>query len=821
MKAVIMAGGEGTRLRPLTCGMPKPMIPVANRPVMEHIIELLKKYNIDDIAVTLYYMPEIIKEYFQDGRQFGVNLNYFIEEKPLGTAGSVKNAEELLTDTFIVISGDALTDIDLAKAVDFHNKKGSMATLILKKVDVPLEYGVVVTDSDGKILRFLEKPGWGEVFSNTVNTGIYILSPEIFKLYTKGEVFDFSNDLFPMILQNKLPMYGVVSNEYWCDIGDLMAYMSSHNDVMDEKIKLNIKGTRQTQGQAKNIWIGENVMIGKDVLMEGPAIIGDNCSIGDGCIIGPYTVIGDGNRISERCGLKRSIIWRSNVIQKNVQLRGSIICDRTIIKDNVSTFEESVIGSGTVIDSNATVRQGIKIWPNKEIESRSEVSSNLVWGSRYIQNIFGQKGLAGEINVDITPEFATKLGAAWGSIIKNAKKIGISCDGTNTASMIKMAFTAGVLSSGLKVWDIGETLIPVTRNAIRFYGLDGGLHIGTFSDDRNKLFIEFTDRHGCNIDRQMERKIENAFIREDFVRSEACNIRGITQIKDYDKVYTRNILNQLRASLFHSKVLIACENNEFRSLIDNIMQDMGCKYNFYDSNLNDDTNISRVMIQDSYDIGFKVDDECEEIMLFDDTGKKVEKNQYSVLSAYISMKNVDHGNLSLNNRIVSPVYESGEIENMAINNALSIKKTKTSVSEIMKAIIEEDEKRIDFDEQFIMRFDAPGAIVKILDFMAVNDLKISKIISELPQSFMKEREVACGWNMKGKVIKEIMHDNRGNPLETIEGVKVKFPKGWVLVLPDAERPVCRIIAEGFNEETAAELTDFYTKKITQITNNKN
>src|SRR5665647_2075257 len=535
MKAVIMAGGEGTRLRPLTCGMPKPMIPVANRPVMEHIIELLKKYNIDDIAVTLYYMPEIIKEHFQDGRQFGVNLNYLIEEKPLGTAGSVKNAEELLTDTFIVISGDALTDIDLAKAVDFHNKKGSMATLILKKVDVPLEYGVVVTDSDGKILRFLEKPGWGEVFSDTVNTGIYILSPEIFKLYTKGEVFDFSNDLFPMILRNKLPMYGVVSNEYWCDIGDLTAYMSSHNDVMDEKIKLNIKGKKQTQVQ--NIWIGENVTIGKDVLMEGPAIIGDNCSIGDGCIIGPYTVIGNGNWISERCGLKRSIIWRSNVIQKNVQLRGSIICDRTIIKDNVSTFEESVIGSRTVIDPNATVRQGIKIWPNKEIESRSEVSSNLVWGSRYIQNIFGQKGLAGEINVDITPEFATKLGAAWGSIIKNAKKIGISCDGTNTASMIKMAFTAGVLSSGLKVWDIGETLIPVTRNAIRFYGLDGGLHIGTFSDDRNKLFIEFTDRHGCNIDRQMERKIENAFIREDFVRSEACNIRGITQIKDYDKVY--------------------------------------------------------------------------------------------------------------------------------------------------------------------------------------------------------------------------------------------------------------------------------------------
>lgn len=196
MKSVIMAGGEGTRLRPLTCNIPKPMVPVVNKPVMEHIIELLRKYNLTDIAVTLQYLPNIIKNYFSDGREFDVNLRYYVEDKPMGTAGSVKNAEDFLDDTFVVISGDALTDIDLKKAIDFHFSKKSMATLVLKKVEIPLEYGVVVTDEDGRITRFLEKPSWGEVFSDTVNTGIYILSPEVLKYYNKNEIFDFSKDLF-------------------------------------------------------------------------------------------------------------------------------------------------------------------------------------------------------------------------------------------------------------------------------------------------------------------------------------------------------------------------------------------------------------------------------------------------------------------------------------------------------------------------------------------------------------------------------------------------------------------------------------------------
>ncbi|HEX9061719.1 MAG TPA: sugar phosphate nucleotidyltransferase, partial [Clostridia bacterium] len=514
MKAIIMAGGEGTRLRPLTCNRPKPMVPVINKPVMEHTIELLRKYDFNDIGVTLQYMPEVIRDYFQDGREYGVNLRYYIEQTPLGTAGSVKNADAFLDDTFLVISGDALTDIDLKKAVEFHFNKGSIATLILKKVDIPLEYGVVVTDENDRITGFLEKPSWGEVFSDTVNTGIYILSPEVLGYFKKNEVFDFSKDLFPMLLKAGKPMYGFVTDDYWCDIGDLKAYLKAHIDVMEGRVNISIPG-KQIQDK---VWVDEGCQFDESAVIKGPCIIGKNCRIKGKVLIDSYSVIGDFNIIGERSGIKRSILWKNCIMDRNVQLRGSVLCDKVHIKENTCTYEQSVIGDDTTIRDNAVVKPNIKIWPNKVIESCVEVNSNLVWGCKCTRNIFGHRGIAGEINVDITPEFASKLGAAYGAVFKGNARIGISCDSTSPAQMLKIAFISGLMSAGIEIYDFGSMLLPVTRSAVRFFKVDGGIHISTSTDDVARLFVDFLDKNGSNLDRATERKIENAFQREDFSR---------------------------------------------------------------------------------------------------------------------------------------------------------------------------------------------------------------------------------------------------------------------------------------------------------------
>src|SRR5207247_5081971 len=220
MRAVVMAGGEGTRLRPLTSNQPKPMVPIVGKPCMEHILELLREHGMTDVVITVAFLPQAIRSYFGDGSALGMQIGYSVEESPLGTAGSVRLAAKQLDETFLVISGDALCDVDLSKLVEFHKERGAAVTIGLKSVENPLEFGIVVTDEEGRIERFLEKPSWGQVFSDTINTGIYVLEPEVLKHVPADRPFDFSKELFPYLLEMGRPLYGHVMDGYWQDIGN-------------------------------------------------------------------------------------------------------------------------------------------------------------------------------------------------------------------------------------------------------------------------------------------------------------------------------------------------------------------------------------------------------------------------------------------------------------------------------------------------------------------------------------------------------------------------------------------------------------------------
>jgi len=815
MKAVIMAGGEGTRLRPLTCNRPKPMVPVVNKPVMEHIIELLKKHDITEVAATLQYMPEIIKDYFGDGSEFNIELRYYVEEKPLGTAGSVKNAEDFLDDTFVVISGDALTDIDLTEAIEFHRKKDAMATLVLKKVDIPLEYGVVVTDAEGRIIRFLEKPSWGEVFSDTVNTGIYILSPEIFNFYKKNEITDFSKDIFPMLLEQKKPMFGYVADGYWCDIGDLNAYLQAHRDIMDGKVQINIEG-RQIKDK---VWIGEDTQIDDYDNIKAPCIIGSNCRIHGDTIIGEYSVIGNSNIIGERTGIKRSIIWKNCLLDKNVQLRGGVICDKVHFKDNTSLFENSVIGDGTIVRENAVIKPNIKIWPDKIIDSGAEINSNLVWGTKVTKTIFGHRGIAGEINVDITPEYASKLGAAYGAIMKRDSRIAVSCDDSNAAEMIKMSFISGLLSAGMNIYDFGTTLLPVTRSAVRFYKADGGIHISTSTDSNVKLCIDFLDEKGCNIKRSLERKIENAFIREDFNRCEGDCISNIVKIPDYTKFYARNIINSFKAGKLSYKICLNTRSKLVKNITREILEETGCKVEFFEplNKYSDMENMDGMGVRNfssyiatrHYDLGVAMEDTSEKMMLVDHTGRIVTEDMFLALISIILLKKAQCST------IIAPISASHVLEQIAEENEGKIIRTKTSEQDIMSAILS-DEIKEDMLDQFTLHFDAMAGLVKILDFMKTNNYSLADLIDIIPDFHIIKRTVECSWNAKGRVIRKLMEDKDAEKIETLEGVKIYEDQGWVLVLPDAEKPMCRVISEGYSTEFAEELASIYENKIREI-----
>ncbi|NMB34220.1 MAG: NTP transferase domain-containing protein [Clostridium sp.] len=817
MKAVIMAGGEGTRLRPLTCNRPKPMVPIVNKPVMEHIIELLKKHELTDVAVTLQYLPDMIKDYFGDGKEFGIDLRYYVEDKPMGTAGSVKNAEKFLDSTFIVISGDALTDIDLGKAIDFHFSKDAIATLVLKKVDIPLEYGVVVTDESGRITRFLEKPSWGEVFSDTVNTGIYILSPEVLGYFNKDELFDFSRDLFPILLREKRPMYGYITEEYWCDIGDLEAYSQAHMDVLDKKVDIEIQGDRIKD----RLWVGKGAVIGENVTIEEPCVIGANTRIKAGSIIGGYSVLGDNNIIGERSGVKRSILWKNNVLDSNVQLRGTVICNKVNIKENVSAFENSIIGDDTVINRNVSIKPDIKIWPNKMVEADAKVNSNLVWGSKFIRSIFGSRGLAGEINVDITPEYASKLGAAYGAIFKGKGRISVGSDDSVVAKMLKMSFISGLMSAGLKVLELGDLHLPVFRSAVRFYGSDGGIYIGCSNKNIGRLNVDFIDKTGSNIERGIERKIENAFQREDFSRCEGDDINGMEAMPDYTGFYLRNILNRTKNPNMQYKILLNSPSEFILETVEDLLTNLGCmvekmpfdlkgiKYTHVPGISREMTFFADNTVDGGFDLGVSIEETAEKMVLSDDNGRIISGDMFTALISLIMFRAEEGGT------VVVPISASSVVERLAKENNGSVIRTKTSAQDIMNKILGNDAGENVYD-QFSLHFDAISGLVKILDFMKSNNYRLSELVDMIPEFHISEKEVSCSWNAKGKVIRQIIQENDNESIETLEGVKIFKDGGWVLVLPDAEKPVCRIKSESHCAEIAEELTDFYVKRVQQI-----
>ena len=374
MKAIIMAGGKGTRLYPLTCQIPKPLVSLLDRPCMEYMIELLKAHGITEIAVTLQYLPKLIKNHFGDGSAYGVSLHYFEETVPLGTAGSVKNAEEFLDETFLVISGDGLTDFDLSKAIAFHSEKKAIGTIVLTQVDVPLEYGVVMTEEDGRVVRFHEKPTWSEVFSDTVNTGIYVLEPEVLSLFAKDSKFDFSKDLFPLLLKNRLPLYGVVMEGYWSDIGNLAQYRQTQFDILDRKINVPIEGVEIRPG----VWVGNDVTVHEGVRFSGPAFIGEGTVLENGINIGPYTVLGRYNHVGTSALLERTVVWNRNFIGKSSDLTGVTLCNGIKIGIGVTFSEHVIVGDKCRIGDLAVIMPQVRIWPEKIIGASSMVQSSLI-----------------------------------------------------------------------------------------------------------------------------------------------------------------------------------------------------------------------------------------------------------------------------------------------------------------------------------------------------------------------------------------------------------------------------------------------------------
>src|SRR4051795_6129967 len=575
MKAVIMAGGEGTRLRPLTSNQPKPMMPLANRPMMEHIVRLLKEHGFDEIVVTLAFLPQAIRTYFGDGSEFGVRMVYATEETPLGTAGSVRNAMEQLKDErFLVISGDVLTDIDLSAVVKYHEEKGAMVTIGLKAMENPLEFGIVITDEDGSIERFLEKPGWGQVFSDTINTGIYVLEPEIFDAIPAGEPVDFSGDVFPKLLDEGAPMFGYVAEGYWEDVGNLEAYVRAHRDVLDGKVTIDVPGFRLREG----VWLGEGAEIDPDATIDGPAVIGDYCKVEAGAQLHEYCVLGSNLIVRSDAFIERSVVHDNAYLANGVRLRGCVIGRSSDLRQGARCEEGVVLGDDCFVGEHAVINPGVKIYPFKTVEPGAIINSSIVWESRGARHLFGRDGIYGLANVDITPELAVRVAMAYGTTLKKGSTVTTSRDTSRAARALKRAVMVGLNATGVDADDLEVAPIPVTRFQVRSERAQGGITVRLVPDDPQSVVLRFFDADGTDVDEGTQRKIERYYHREDFRRAFAADIGDIEFPPHAIEYYTAALMRTVDADAIRAaghKVVVDYAYGTTSFVMPNVLAKLG------------------------------------------------------------------------------------------------------------------------------------------------------------------------------------------------------------------------------------------------------
>jgi mannose-1-phosphate guanylyltransferase / phosphomannomutase len=830
MKAVIMAGGFGTRLRPLTNALPKPMIPMANKPMMEHIVDLLRQHGITELVTLLHFQPELIERHFKDGSAFGVCMRYVSAAEDYGTAGAVKYAERLLADSgpCLVISGDVLTDFDLAAAVTAHVARQADLTILLTRVENPLQFGVVITEPDGRISRFLEKPTWSEVFSDTINTGIYLLEPSVLDLIPPRREFDFSKDLFPMMLRKGLRLFGHVAEGYWRDVGDLQEYRQAHQDILAGKVKVLIPGNR-LDGPAKDVWLGEGSRVDYTASLRGSVLIGKGARVEANARIS-QSVIGDGCVIERGAVITGSVLWDEVSVGAGAVLEHNVVGRKSQIQARARLFDGAIVSDACRIGAGSVVNADVKIWPDKVVEDGAVLSTSLVWGDRWARSLFGAYGITGLGNAEISPEFAAKLGAAFGATLREHAVVCTSRDPHRVSRVISRAIISGLLSTGVDVHDLRIAPIPVVRYQMGTHRAAAGVHVRRSPFDPELVDIKFFDDRGMDIASSREKSVERLFFREDFRRAKVEDT-GQLAFPAYDIEYYREgilrFINQDAIRARAPKVVIDYAYGSATTIFPHILGKVGCQVIALNAYM-DETRIVKTAaeFQESLkqlseivrilgaDLGFLFDAGAEKLFLVDDKGDPLSDELALAVVAHLVARTQAPGAIAV------PITASGVLEDLVAPDGFTVIRAKIAPRALMEAASREGVVFVGdafggfIFPQFQPAFDAMLGTLKILEMLASSDLGLHEAIRHIPRRVLVRDQVPCPWERKGAVMRTLIEATKDERVELVDGVKIHLGSDWTVLYPDPDRPVFHILAEATTRARAEEIVGKYRTQVT-------
>jgi mannose-1-phosphate guanylyltransferase/phosphomannomutase len=819
VKAVVMAGGEGTRLRPMTANQPKPLLPVVNRPIMEHVLRLLKRHGFDETVVTVQFLASLVRTYFGDGEELGMHLSYATEEAPLGTAGSVRNAQAALRDdAFLVISGDALTDIDLGALVRAHRQAGALVTVCLTRVPDPLEFGIVIQTEDGRIERFLEKPTWGQVFSDTVNTGIYVMEPEVFDHVEPGHPVDWSGEVFPRLLAKGAPLYGHVAEGYWEDVGSLDSYVRAHGDVLHGRVDVEIDGFEVAPG----IWVGEGADIDPDAQLTGPLCVGKYAKVEAAAELRPLTVLGDNVVVKGGAVLERAVVHDNVFVGPQVGLRGCVIGKNTDVMRAARIEEGAVVGDECLVEQEAYLADGVKVYPFKTIEAGAVVHTSVIWESRGSSALFGPRGVSGLVNVEITPEFVVRLASAYATTLPKGSTVITSRDASRAARALKRAVISALTASAIDVHDLEVAPLPVTRFQTRQTAAEGGVVLRTTPGDPQSIDIVFLDAEGADLSPARQRSLERVVSRQEFRRAFPGEIAELTFPSRTVETYVQELLRTIDVRGVEEvgmKVVLDTAGGAVAMVLPSLLGRLGVDVLTVNNRLSETASsasaaeheremarLGELVHSSRAAFGVRFDHVGERLSVVDERGEAVSDDRALLVLLDLVAAERRSG------RIALPVTTTRVAEQVTRFHGTEVLWTSTAPDDLTRAaagggVVFAGDGRGGFVlPEFSAALDGIAAFVRLLGLVARTRLTLSQIDARIPQAHVVLRSVPTPWAVKGAVMRTVVEAANGRPLDTTDGVRVVEPAGgWALVLPDPAEAVTHVWAEGVDVSAAEAL----------------
>jgi len=830
MKAVVMAGGFGTRIQPLTNSRPKPMLPIINRPMMEHTMMKLRDEGITDFIVLLYFKPEIIKDYFEDGSKFGINIEYVVPDNDYGTAGAVKLAQDLIGDeNFVIISGDLVTDYDFKEIFKHHKKKRSKLTITLTSVDNPLQFGVVIANEDDRIEKFLEKPSWGEVFSDTINTGIYVIEPEILDHIPKDKNFDFGKDLFPHLMQEGIALTSYNITGYWRDVGNPESYREVYEDILSGKIDIEPDGISYERPDGVLI-CEEEYFLCESVEVIGKVIIGKNVTIGKDCKLN-NVVIGDNVDIGDNCKIRNSVFWNDVKVDRGAELDGCVICNNNKIQKNVKAKSGLILAEGCEIGQLASIEQDVTIWPNKKIDSASIVSNNVVWGDKYKNSIFENGSVIGKSNVELSCEMSIKLAEAFAAQLPVGSTVYVSRDNSKSARMLKRAFLGGILSAGVNVIDVKSMVSTVLRyNIAHDADISGGVHFKQNLDDPTSTEITFFNEEGLRVKSGITKSIEKAFFKGEFRRVEYNKIGEVEESPYQSEVrfYKAGLKDKFNQHMFQCDnckvvvdVLHGGTTNVFPDIINELNIDNIILNAYKDtkklSNIDilkkqSEENVSLIVKRLDYDMGFMIYPDGQKLRIIADNGEVLAKDMALLVILYL-MNLESRSSKKL--RVLLPTWAPDIMDSHFTH--LSIRRGKyftLGADQLAKYdLVATVDGNFAFTE-FSLHRDSMYASLKIMEMSARQGIKLSEIVTKIEDFYYKYMQLPCSQELKGKMMRKFLEDAKDKKSSSVDGVKIWHgDNDWILMIPDQYCDNLNFYIQAKDAKSGKKLFKDYEKKI--------